>query len=288
MMYPLVEQLAAEGVRVTTTCRLLGFSTQAFYKWRARPCCDRDWDDAHLVNEMLGIHGDDPEFGYRFISDELERHGHVVSENRVHRLCREHGIYSTTVKRKRHVRRPGPPVHDDLIERDFTADAPNQRWVGDITEHRTGEGRLYLCSFKDLWSNRIVGYSIADRMTSALAVAAIRNAALRRDCVGVTVHTDRGGQFRSRAFVSALNELDVVGSMGRVGAAGDNAAAESFFSLLQKNVLNRQRWATRDDLRVAIIVWIERTYHRRRKRRGLGRLTPIEYETLHQPAAHAA
>ena len=137
MMYPLVEQLAAEGVRVTTTCRLLGFSTQAFYKWRARPCSDRDWDDAHLVNEMLDIHGDDPEFGYRFISDELERHGHDVSENRVHRLCREHGIYSTTVKRKRHVRRPGPPVHDDLIERDFTADAPNQRWVGDITEHRT-------------------------------------------------------------------------------------------------------------------------------------------------------
>jgi len=216
MMYPLVEQLAAEGVRVTTTCRLLGFSTQAFYQWRARPCSDRDWDDAHLVNEMLGIHDDDPEFGYRFISDELERHGHVVSENRVHR------------------------------------------------------------------------YSIADRMTSALAVAAIRNAALRRDCVGVTVHTDRGGQFRSRAFVSTLNELGMVGSMGRVGAAGDNAAAESFFSLLQKNVLNRQRWATRDDLRVAIIIWIERTYHRRRKQRGLGRLTPIEYETLHQPAAHAA
>lgn len=80
----------------------------------------------------------------------------------------------------------------------------------------------------------------------------------------------------------------MVGWVGRVGAAGDNAAAESFSSLLQKNVLNRQRWATRDDLRVAIIVWIERTYHRRRKQRGLGRLTPIEYETLHQPAAHAA
>lgn len=288
MTYPLVEELACEGVRVSTACRVLGFSPQAFYKWRNRPCSDRDWDDAHLVNEMLDIHADDPEFGYRFISDEFERHGHRVSENRVHRLCRQNQIYSTTVKRKGHARRPGPPVHDDLVARDFTAEGPNQVWVGDITEHRTDEGRLYLCTFKDLWSNRIVGYSIADRMTSALAVAAIRNAALRRESAGVTVHTDRGGQFRSRAFVSTLNELDMIGSMGRVGAAGDNAAAESFFSLLQKNVLNRQRWATRDDLRLAIIIWIERTYHRRRKQRRLGRLTPIEYETLHQPAAHAA
>jgi len=288
MTYPLVEELAAKGVRVSSSCRVLGFSPQAFYKWRTAPCSKRDHDDAVLVNAMLDIHRDDPEFGYRFIADELERKGWHVSENRVHRLCREHQIFSTTVKRKGHARRPGPPVHDDLIDRDFTAERANQRWVGDITEHRTDQGRLYLCTFKDLWSNRIVGYSIADRMTSALAVAAIRNAALRRDSNGVIVHTDRGSQFRSRAFVSTLNELDMTGSMGRVGAAGDNAAAESFFSLLQKNVLNRQRWATRDDLRLAIIIWIEATYHRRRKQRRLGRLTPIEYETIHQPANQAA
>ena len=161
--------------------------------------------------------------------------------------------------------------------------ARTKRWVGDITEHRTDEGRLYLCTFKDLWSNRIVGYSIADRMTSALAVGAIRNAALRRDCAGVNVHTDRGSQVRSRAFVSTLNELDMVGSMGQVGSAGDNAAMESFFSLLQKNVLNRQKWATRDELRIAIITWIERTYHRRRRQDRLGRLTPIEYEAIMTP-----
>lgn len=288
MMYPLVGELAVEGVRVSTACRVLGFSVQAFYKWQAEPCSQRDWDDAHLVNEMLDIHGDDPEFGYRFIADELERRGHHVSENRVHRLCRENQICSTTVRRKGRARRPGPPVHDDHLERDFTADGPNQRWVGDITEHDTDEGKLYLCTFKDLWSNRIVGYSMADNMTSALAVSALRNAAALRDCAGVTVHTDRGSQFRARAFVSTLNDFDMIGSMGRVGAAGDNAAAESFFALLQKNVLNRQRWATRDELRIAIVTWIERTYHRRRKQRRLGRLTPIEYETLHQPAAQAA
>lgn len=288
MMGPLVEELAAVRVRVSSSCRVLGFSPQAFYKRRAAPCSKRDHDDAVLVNAIIDIHRDDPAFGYRFISDEIERKGWNVSENRVHRLCREHRILSTTVKRRGYARKPGPPVHDDLIVRDFTAERANQRWVGDITEHRTDEGRLYLCTFKDLWSNRIVGYSIADRMTSALAVAAIRNAALRRDCDGVIVHTDRGSQFRSRAFVSTLNDLNMVGSMGRVGAAGDNAAAESFFSLLQKNVLNQQRWATRDELRLAIIVWIEATYHRRRKQRRLGRLTPIEYETINQTAAQAA
>jgi len=288
-MGPLVEELAADGVRVSSACRVLGFTTQAFYKWRTAPCSNRDYSDAQVVNAILDIHHDDPEFGYRFITDELIRKGWSVSENRVQRLCREHKIWSATVKKSRtSSKRPGPPVHDDLVERDFTSGAPNERWVGDITEHRTGQGKLYLCTFKDLWSNRIVGYSIADQMTAALAVCAIRNAGLRRDCEGVIVHTDRGSQFRSRAFVSTLNELGMIGSMGRVGAAGDNAAAESFFSLLQKNVLNRQRWATRDELRVAIVTWIEATYHRRRKQRRLGKLTPIEFEAIHQPAAQAA
>ncbi len=288
MTYPLVEELALEGVRVATSCRVLGFSTQAFYKWRKRPCSDRDYSDASLVNDIVDIHRDDPEFGYRFIADELERKGWNVSENRVQRLCQAHRIWSVHAKKRGLNRKAGPPVHDDLLDRDFTASRANQSWVGDITEHRTSEGKLYLCTFKDLWSNRIVGYSIADRMTSALAVAAIRNAGLRRECGGVIVHTDRGSQFRSRAFVTTLNELDMVGSMGRVGACGDNAAAESFFSLLQKNVLNRQRWATRDELRLAIIIWIEATYHRRRRQRRLGKLTPIEFETINQPAATAA
>lgn len=288
MTYPLVVQLAAEGVRVTTACQVLGFSPQAFYKWRNQPCSNRDWADAHLVNDMLNIHTDDPEFGYRFIADELDRSGQHVSENRVQRLCQQHRIWSTTTKKRGLSRKAGPPVHDDLLDRDFTAAGPNERWVGDITEHPTAEGKLYLCTFKDLWSNRIVGYSIGSRMTASLAVRAIRNAGVLRSSPGVIVHTDRGSQFRSRVFVGTLKELGMIGSMGRVGACGDNAAAESFFSLLQKNVLNRQRWVTREDLRLAIIVWIERTYHRRRRQRRLGKLTPIEFETVYQPSVLAA
>lgn len=102
------------------------------------------------------------------------------------------------------------------------------------------------------------------------------------------MHSDRGSQFRSRRFVHALNRHGMVGSMGRVGSAGDNAAMESFFSLLQKNVLNRRAWATRQELRIAIVTWIERTYHRRRRQARLGRLTPIEYETIMTPRAAIA
>jgi len=155
------------------------------------------------------------------------------------------------------------------------------------TEHPTAEGKLYLCAVKDACSKRIVGYSIADRMTSQLAVDALCNAVALRGPVRATVHSDRGSQFRSHAYVRALRDAKLHGSMGRVGACADNAAMESFFALLQKNVLNRQRWSTRDQLRLAIVVWIEATYHRRRRQDTLGRLTPIEYETLHQ-TAHAA
>lgn len=281
MMYPLVQELAAEGFPVRLTCGVLGFSTQAFYKWQSNPISDREWDDAHVTNVIVDIHRDDPEFGYRFIADELERCGINTCERRVHRLCRDHKVWSTTVKKGRagSGKRPGPAVHDDLVMRNFTAPKPNAMWLTDITEHWTGEGKLYCCSIKDTYSNRIVGYSLADRMTSDLAVSALRTAIARRTPTGtVVVHSDRGSQFRSRAFRAVLTANGLTGSMGRVASAGDNAAMESFFSLLQKNVLNRQKWATRDELHYAIVTWIEHTYNRRRRQRRLGRLTPVEFE----------
>ena len=125
------------------------------------------------------------------------------------------------------------------------------------------------------------------RMTSAARGRRAGQRLLAAPSTGTTVHSDRGSQFRSHAFVRALRDHGLNGSMGRVGACADNAAMESFFSLLQKNVLNRRRWQTRDQLRLAIITWIEKTYHRRRRQDRLGRLTPIEFETLLQ-AAHAA
>ena len=287
---PLVLDLAGDGIPVAVTCRVLGFSKQAYYKWRADPVTDRDWSDAHLINAAINIHHDDPEFGYRFIADELEQQGVTASRNRVQRLCSLQKLFSAHARRRGAGRRPGPPVHDDLVRRKFTAEKPNALWLTDITEHPTSEGKLYLCAIKDACSNRIVGYSMDARMTADLAVKALQNALTTRgrtDVLEVVVHSDRGAQFRSHRYLRALSAAQARGSMGRVGTCADNAAMESFFSLLQKNVLNRRRWSSREELRLAIVTWIEGTYHRRRRQQALGRLTPIEYETLLQ-AAHAA
>jgi len=289
-MFPLVRDLAVDGIPVTATCGVLGFSTQAYYQWRAQPICARDLEDAYLTNELVDLHDDDPEFGYRFLADELEAAGHPVGERRVWRLCRDQRLWSTTIRKARGSgKTPGPAVHDDLVKRNFTAARPDQVWLTDITEHPTGEGKLYCCAIKDVFSNRIVGYSIADRMTAALAVGALRSAIARRQPVGtVIVHSDRGSQFRSRAFRAVLAAAELHGSMGRVASAGDNAAMESFFSLLQKNVLNQRSWATRSELRYAIVTWIEHTYNNRRRQRRLGRLTPVAYELAFTPPADIA
>ena len=141
----------------------------------------------------------------------------------------------------------------------------------------------------DTCGRRIVGYSIDSRMKAGLAVRAIENAVLRRgDVDGCNLHSDRGSQFRARKVHRSLDRHRMVGSMGRVGTAADNAAMESFFALLQKNVLNRHRWTTRDELLTAIVTWIERTYHRRRRQDALGRLTPIEFEAIMTPIAAKA
>jgi len=291
MMYPLVRELAADGIPVAVTCRVLKIARQPYYRWLARPVTDAQLVQAYLANALFDAHRDDPEFGYRFLADEVRDTGHAGCDRTMWRVCSDNGWWSAFgKKRTKNGKKPGPPVHDDLVKRDFTAEAPNQLWLADITEHRTGEGKLYVCAIKDVFSNRIVGYSISDRMKSRIAVDALNNAAARRDEVaGCILHTDRGSQFRSRKFVRALHRLEMVGSMGKVGAAGDNAAMESFFALLQKNVLDRRTWHSRQELRIAIVTWIERTYHRRRRQAALGRLTPVEYETIMTtPAAQAA
>ena len=286
-----MKELAADGIPVAVTCRVLKLARQPYYRWLKEAVTTADRVAAARANALFDAHCEDPEFGYRFLADEAEHAGQAMSARTAWRICCANGWWSSFGKKRgKNGKKPGPPVHDDLVERDFTADSPNQLWLTDITEHWTDEGKLYLCAIKDACSGRIVGYSIDDRMQSRLAVAALNHAVARRDgdVAGCIVHSDRGSQFRSRKFVSALNRHGLVGSMGRVGAAGDNAAMESCFALLQRNVLDRQRWATREQLRIAIVTWIERTYHRRRRQVRLGRLTPVEYETIINTAASAA
>ncbi|WP_216910301.1 IS3 family transposase [Nocardia noduli] len=295
MIYPLVRELAADGIPVAVTCRVLKIARQPYYRWLADPVTAADLVQAYRSNALFDAHRDDPEFGYRFLLDEAAVAGQPMASRTAWRICSINKWWSSFGKKRgTKIRRSGPPVHDDLVARKFTAVAPNLLWLSDITEHHTGEGTLYLCAIKDVFSNRIVGYSIDSRMKAGLAVDALGSAVARRGAVGdqvagCVVHSDRGSQFRSRKFVRALGNHAMVGSMGRVGACGDNAAMESFFALLQKNVLDRRPWATREELRIAIVTWIERTYHRRRRQARLGKLTPVEYETIMTtPALRAA
>jgi putative transposase len=137
MKYPLVRELAVDGIPVTVTCRVLNFSSQGYYKWLRAPWSPRDYENAYLTNAAFDAHCDDPAFGYRFISDELEAAGLSVSERRVWRLCSEQRIWSSFVKKSRSGKRPGPPVHDDLVQREFEGDDLDVIWFTDLTEHNT-------------------------------------------------------------------------------------------------------------------------------------------------------
>ena len=196
MMYPLVRELAVDGIPVTVTCRVLKLARQPYYRWLAQPVSDRDLAEAYLANAIFDAHRDDPEFGYRLLADEARQAGHPRCDRTVWRICNTHGWWSVFGKKRgRNGKKPGPPAHDDLVKRQFTATGPNQLCLTDITEHWTDEGKLYECAIKDVWSNRIVGYSISDRMKSKIAVDALAMAVARRGNVtGCVVHSDRGSQ----------------------------------------------------------------------------------------------
>jgi transposase InsO family protein len=201
--------MAATGARirvpVALACLVLKLSTQGYYKWLHDPVSQRDWDDAHAINALLEIHQDDPTLGYRFLTDELADVGIVASENREWRLCTAAGVFASHAGKRSKAGRPGPPVHGDLlavvddnarVRHDFTATAPNQKWLTDITEHPTSEGTLYLCAIKDCYSNKIVGHSIDSRMKSSVAAAALRNAIALRSPVGTTCHSGPAAKSR--------------------------------------------------------------------------------------------
>ncbi|MET4078693.1 DDE-type integrase/transposase/recombinase [Janibacter sp. UYMM211] len=207
MMYPLVRELANDGIPVTVTCRVLKIARAPYYRWLTQPVAGAERVEAYRANALFDAHRDDPEFGYRYLLDEAADAGQQMCERTAWRICSSNGWWSAFGKpgRAKRAKRPGPPVHDDLCavvdehgltRHEFTAEAPNELWLADITEHRTAEGKLYLCAVKDVYSNRIVGYSIDSRMKSRLAVTALNNAVARRggDVAGCVLHTDRGSQ----------------------------------------------------------------------------------------------
>jgi hypothetical protein len=222
-----VSELAADGIPVAVTCRVLKIARQPYYRWLARPVSNAELVAAYHVNALVDAHREDPEFGYRFLADEAHAAGEPMAERTAWRICSGNGWWSAFGKRKRRGKggKVGPPVHDDLVKRDFTAQGPDQLWLADITEHRTGEGKLYLCAIKDVWSNQIVGYSIDARMKSRLAVAALDNAAARRaDLAGCVLHTDRGSQGGLNWSSQHLTFMEVFGG-ATAAVSGSGVAA---------------------------------------------------------------
>ena len=289
MMYPLVREMAAPNapLRVLVAVPCAGYwvspsrvATSGAHSRLLLASRKRNT----LIEVLHELHEDDPEGGYRVLADDLHDLGYQISERRVWRLCHVAGISSRIISGKRKYRKAGAPVHDDLVQRLFVADGPDQVWVTDITEHWSDEGKLYCCAIKNLWRNKIVGYSIQSRMKARIAVDALTMAVYHRGFPNnVIVHPDRSSQFRSKKYRKALKKFGLRGSIGRVGACGDNAAMESFFALLQKNVLDRQRWTTRQELRLAILAWTEGNYQRKRRQRRLDKLTPPRLRGNHNP-----
>ncbi len=291
-LYPLVSELAADGIPVAVTCRVLKLARQPYYRWRAARVTDAEITQAYRANALFDAHRDDPEFGYRFLAEEAREAGEPMAERTAWRICSQHRLWSAFGKKKRGKnRKVGPPVHDDVVRPGFHRRRTKQVVAGRYYRafHPGGQALPLRGQGRILQPHRRVLHGLADEITTGDHRTYQRGDSPRRGGRLHPAHRPRIPQFRSRKFVHALHRHDMVGSMGRVGAAGDNAAMESFFSLLQKNVLDRRRWDTREELRIAIVTWIERTYHRRRRQAALGRLTPIEYEAIMTtPASQAA
>ena len=291
MTFRLVQELAADGVRVAVTCRVLRVSTAGYYEWRERPASLRAVMDASLTAQIKAIHTTSRgSYGVPRVHAELRLGcGVHCGRKRVARLMRSAGLQGIYVRRKRRGSTQSP-VHDDLVQRHFVADAPNRLWLTDITEHPTREGKVYLAAVLDVYARRIVGWSIADHLRAELVVDALEMARWRRrPTPGQTVlHSDRGSQYTSWAFGHRLRDAGLLGSMGRVGSAYDNAMMESFFSTLQRELLDRKSWTTRKDLASAIFEWIEAWYNPRRRHTSIDDRSPLEYERLYTAAADAA
>ncbi len=281
MSFRLVQELAVDGMHVAVACRVLRVSTAGYYEWRERGPSARAVADEALSAEIAEIHQlSRGTYGSPRVHAEL-RLGRDVrcGRKRVARLMRTAGLQGAFRRRTRR-RQPAPPVHDDLVQRRFVADAPDKLWVTDITEHPTREGKVYLAAVLDVYSRRIVGWSIADHLRSELVVDALEMARWRRRPPrGQTVvHSDRGSQYTSWAFGQRLRAAGLLGPMGRVGSAYDNAMMESFFGTLQLELLDRCRWQTRAELATAIFEWIEGWYNPRRRHTSIENLSPVDYE----------
>ncbi|NMI54261.1 IS3 family transposase [Streptomyces sp. RLA2-12] len=264
------------------SCRALGVSESWFYKHRTRRPTRREVRRQQLAEAVQEEFTDSGgTYGSPKIWIRLVRQGWRVSVNTVAKLMAELGLVARKVRHRRGLTRPGKrPAAPDFVGRDFTAEAPDLVWCGDMTEIESGEGKLYLATVIDLFSRRLLGYAMGERHDASLVVAALHMAAATRggDVQGVIFHTDRGTEYASRKFRRACRKLGVFQSMGRVGSCFDNAVSEAFNSVLKVEYVHRHAFATRTEARIRIATWITDFYNARRLHSVCGFKSPIDYE----------
>ena len=273
---------------VRAMCRALDVSPSGFYAARKRPPSARDVEDAQLSSQIRVIHDESRgTYGVPRVHAELAADGVRIGRKRVARLMRLENLEGVSRRRKTltTVRdrdaRPAP----DLVERDFTATAPNQLWVADITYVPTWAGFLYLAVVLDVWSRRVVGWAMATHLRTELVLEALDMAVEQRRPTSVIHHSDQGCQYTSIAFGLRCREVGIKPSMGSVGDAYDNALCESFFATLECELIDRRRFQSQAEARMAVFDFIEGFYNPRRRHSALDYASPVEYERKYALAA---
>ncbi len=273
---------------VATMCRVLRVSPSGYYAWRLRGPSARARADVALLADLRTYHQrSDGTYGAPRLLEDLREAGVRVGQKRIARLLRGAGLQGVSRRRGVRTTRRGPAETPaaDLVQRDFTATAPNQLWVADITYIPTWAGFLFLAVVLDAYSRRIVGWAMATHLKTDLVLDALNMALGQRKPHGVIHHSDQGSQYTSLAFGHRCDTMGVRPSRGSVGDAYDNAMAESFFATLECELLARRRFHTQAEARVAVFRYIEGWYNPHRRHSALGQRSPISYERRASDAA---
>ncbi len=267
---------------LTMMCRTLEVSRSGFYAWKKRNPSARQQENELLSKRIKQVHKESRgTYGSPRVHEELKAQGFEVGRNRVARLMHEQGITGKPPKRFTRTTdsKHGFPVADNVLDRNFKVDNPDQVWATDISYVWTWEGWLYLAVVIDLYSRRVVGWSMANHLRTELVLNALKMALGHRlPASGMVHHSDRGSQYASHEYRNALKKRDIICSMSRKGNCYDNAVVESFFSTLKTELIYRRPWQSRKAAKMAIAEYIEVFYNRQRRHSYLGYISPVEFE----------
>jgi putative transposase len=272
-------------------CRVLQISSSGYYAWRTRQPSERTQEDQRLSPQIREIHRRSKgTYGAPRIHAELADTGIRVGRKRVARLMRTEHLQGVSRRKAPRTtqRKPGARPAPDLVQRNFTADAPDRLWVADVTYVATWAGWLYLAVVVDAWSRKVVGWSMSTHLQTALVLDALQMAIQQRQPEGVIHHSDQGSQYTSLAFGQRCRDAGVRPSMGSVGDCYDNALCESFFATLECELLDRHTFHTQTEARLAVFEFIEGWYNPHRRHSALDYLSPNRYEALHARTPHSS